>query len=243
MPEDFPMKETNMRSFFASAALLATVASTATAQVTPSSSLGPDGGALPGQTTVLNFNNCASPSIVGITITGGACQTTSVSGQYAQPWQSSSGGGYYTTMGPYTSPSTIVIDFSTWLSNNAFNKVLSVSLYWGSIDTYQNLQVLDGSDNVLATIMGGSIPPANGNQVNPSSNRRANLAFAGTTQDDFRKLKFVSTQAAFEFDDVAIEGVSRGTVVPEPATVTLLASALGMLGLFGARRKRNSTQA
>lgn len=232
-----------MRSLFASAALLATVASVATAQVTPTSSFGPDGGPLPGQTPVLNFNNCASPSIAGITITGGACQTASVGGQYAQPWQSSSGGGFYTTMAPYNPSSSVVIDFSTWLSNNAFNKVLSVSLYWGSIDTYQDLQVLDGSNNVLATITGGSIPPADGDQADPNANRRVNLAFAGTTQDNFRKLKFVSTQAAFEFDDVAINAVSRGTVVPEPATVTLLASALGALGLFSARRKRNSTQA
>ena len=225
-----------MRSLFASAVLLANVASVATAQVTPSSTFGPDITPVPGQTTVLNFNDCASPSITGITITGGACQTTSVGGQYAKPWQSASGGGYYTTMRPYPN-STIVIDFTTWLSNNAFNKVLSVSLYWGSIDTYQNLQVLDGSNNVLATITGGTFPPANGNQSSPSTNRRVNLDFAGTTQDNFRKLKFVSNQAAFEFDDVAIN------VVPEPATVTLLASALGVLGLFGVRRKRNSTQA
>jgi PEP-CTERM motif len=224
-----------MRSFFAAAALVASFASTATAQVTVSSANGaPDPGLAPGQTNILNFTDCAAAP-AGIVITGGACKTSSSSGNWAQPAQSLTGGGYYTTTSPYPN-STVVIDFSGWLSNNSYNKVLSVSLYWGSVDSYQQLQVLDGSNNVLSTIMGSSLPPANGNQTAQTTNRRVFLDFGGSVRDDFRKLKFVSNQAAFEFDDVAVSAVSRSTV-PEPNSVPLLAGALGVLGLFGARRK------
>lgn len=223
-----------MRSIFAGAALLASIASTAGAQVTVSSANGaPDPGLALGQTNILDFTNCAAAP-TGIVITGGACKTTSSSGNWAKPAQSLTGGGYYTTTSPYPN-STIVIDFSGWLSNNSYNKVLSVSLYWGSVDSYQQLQVLDGSNNVLSTIMGSSLPPANGNQTAQTTNRRLFLDFGGSTQDNFRKLKFVSNQAAFEFDDVAVSAVSRN--VPEPESATLVAGALGLFGLFGARRK------
>ena len=225
-----------MRSLFASVALLAAVSSSAAAQITVTSSNGaPDPGPLAGQTNLLNFTGCTTPT--GIVITGGACKTTSSSGNWAQPARSFSGGAFYTTTSPYPS-STIVIDFSTWLSTNAVSTVSSLSLYWGSIDSYQRLEVLDGSNNVLATIQGSSLPPANGNQSAAATNRRVNLAFGTSQAASFRKLRFVSNQAAFEFDDVAL----ATSVVPEPATVSLLAGALGLLGVFAGRRKRNANR-
>ena len=133
----------------------------------------------------------------------------------------------------------VTIDFSGWLAMNNVSSLTSLSLYWGSIDTYNTLKLLDANNNVLATITGGSIPPANGNQSASSTNRRVNIDF-GLTGSSFRKLQFVSTQAAFEFDDIAVQTVVRGSVVPEPSTVVLLAAGLGLIGVAGSRRKRNS---
>lgn len=231
-----------MRSIFAGAMLLATMATTASAQTVTSVFGAPDPFAsnalFSNQNMLLSFSGCAAAP-TGIVITGGACKTTSSSGQWAQPAQSYSGGGYYTTTGPYSPSSMVTIDFSGWLAMNNASSLTSLSLYWGSIDTYNTLNLLDANNNVLATITGGSIPPANGNQSASSTNRRVNIDF-GLTGGSFRKLQFVSTQAAFEFDDIAVQTVVRGSVVPEPSTVVLLAGGLGLIGFVGSRRKRNS---
>ncbi|AMW04170.1 PEP-CTERM sorting domain-containing protein [Gemmatimonas phototrophica] len=248
-----------MRSIFAGAALLASVASTAGAQVTATSVNGaPDPGVGPlstftataGQTNILNFNDCSAGNAgngfsttglaAGISISGGGCKTVSASGQWAKPATSMSGGGFYTTTSYPNSP--ITIDFTSWLSSNSYNSVSSLSFYWGSIDNYassQKVQLIGANGNVLKEILGQELTTMYGNQTAQQSNRRLNFALDASAAQDFRKLKFYSNQAAFEFDDIAMQTTSAGTVVPEPATVTLLASALGVLGLFGARRKRN----
>ena len=227
-----------MRSFLAGAMLLATVASTATAQ-TVTGVDGPDpltsNALFSAQTNVVDFTNCGVPS--GIVITGGACQTSSSSGNWAQPWQSYSGGGFYTTLAPYPG-STVTVDFSGWLANNAFSSVQSLSLYWGSIDSYQKLELLDGGGNVISTIFGSSVasPSANGDQSFPGTNRRVNIDFGPTGSSTFAGLRFTSDQAAFEFDDIAIAAVSGAQVVPEPSTYALMAA--GLAGLFGVARRR-----
>jgi hypothetical protein len=245
-----------MRSFFAGAALVASVASTATAQVTITSASGaPDPGvgalssfaATAGQTNILNFNDCSVGNAgngfsttglaAGISISGGGCKTSSASGQWAMPASSMSGGGYYTTISYPNSP--IIIDFTSWLSSNSYSSVSSLSLYWGSIDNYastQKIEVIGANGNVIGEILGQELTTMYGNQTASQSNRRVNFAFNTQAGQDFRKLKFYSNQAAFEFDDVAVSAVS-GNTVPEPSSVSLMAGALGVLGLFGARRK------
>ena len=228
-----------MRSFFAGAMLLATVASTATAQPVVSATNGPGTDpSLNSQAMVLNFTDCgAAPA--GVTITGGACKASSSSGEWAQPWESYSGGGFYTTVAPYSPTSVVTIDFTGWLANQSFSSVQSLSLYWGSMDSYQWLEVLDRDGGVLGTIMGSDVasPTANGDQGAAGTNRIVNLAFNGADGAAFAGLRFNSTQAAFEFDDIAIQGISRAnTTVPEPSTYALMAA--GLAGLFGVARRR-----
>lgn len=230
-----------MRSFLAGAMLLATVASTATAQ-NVTSVVGPDDKLssdprFAGQQVILSFDDCANPGApFGISIVNGACQTASVSGSYAQPWQSASGGGFYTTMGPYPNSQAVTIDFSSWLAGST---VMSLSLYWGSIDSYQMLELIDANGNAIApAIWGGDVvSPANGDQTLPATNRRVNIDFGPGGSSTFAGLRFTSSQAAFEFDDIAIKAVSGSqSVVPEPSTYALMAA--GLAGLFGVARRR-----
>jgi hypothetical protein len=225
-----------MRAFFAGTALVAALASTASAQITVSSSMGaPDPGPLAGQTNIVNFNNMLLPT--GITATGGAFKTGSMSGAWAQPPQSFSGPHYYTTIAPYNPVSTVVIDFTQWLADLNISEVRSLSFYWGSIDSYNSVQLLGANGVALGNAISGSLfIPANGNQTAPASNRRVNFALGDAEAAAFRGIRFSSTQAAFEFDDIALDA-RASAVVPEPAAASLLALGLAMVG-YARRRQR-----
>lgn len=108
-----------------------------------------------------------------------------------------------------------------------------VSFYWGSIDDYNTLEVLDSGGNTLFTVTGAGLPApvaANGNQTAPTSNRRVFFASDAVNIAGFR---MTSTQFAFEIDTVA-------GAVPEPATWAMMVGGFGMMG-FAARRRRVRT--
>ena len=95
-----------------------------------------------------------------------------------------------------------------------------LGLFWGSVDTYNTFEFLNGTDIVAS--FGGEIitvaGPANGNQSAPYSNLYVNFYDI----PDFDAVRFLSTQYAFEFDNMAV-GVNP---IPVPGAVLL-----GMLGL------------
>jgi hypothetical protein len=232
-----------MRSLLAGAALLATMASTASAQFTVSTSNSgttpaTDPGPALNETILLNFNDCANSkpfgtTLPGITVTGGACKQTSSSGNWAFPSPGNQGGGFYTT----TSTAPVTIDFTGYLS--ATSLVNSLSFYWGSTDTYNTLEIRNRSNGLMGSISGSSLPSPNGNQVAPGSNIRLFLNFTPQGAADFGYLVFKSGKPAFEFDDVALDVRSGGQVVPEPASASILALGLVAVG-FVSRRKRNT---
>lgn len=130
--------------------------------------------------------------------------------------------------GGASSNGTATIYFTDYLlANRPFR---SLSFYWGSVDDYNKLEVLDAEGNVLRTLFGNDINnPADGNQTEPFSNQRVYLRFAN---DEFAsKLRLTSAGRAFEIDDIA------GSAVPEPATWAMLLAGFGLVG-FAARRRR-----
>jgi len=152
-------------------------------------------------------------------------------------------GGNNTLTTPFLAhPSVIVEDFDSalnfsWAGNyrpDNFNTTPAVAvafgasydylgLFWGSMDTYNTLQLYDG-DTLVKTIVGAdvAIPGASGAQELPGTNRYVNIFLTpGVTFDN---AVITSTKYAFEFDNVAV-----GYQVPVPGAVLL-----GILGLSAA---------
>jgi hypothetical protein len=205
------------KTMITAAALCAFVAAPASAQV----SLGVVNGSDPyaGPTPTYNFDAPGAP------ITGGAVRTTSPSGVAAQPYGST--GGYW-TVGPSDGSPGV-------LNLSSFAGIASISFIWGSVDTYNTLEVLDRLNNVIATFTGSDAAlPADGDQHDPATNPLATLTFSGTTQGNIGGLRLWSSQNAFETDNFAV------TAVPEPAIWALLLLGFGFIGasLRGQKRQK-----
>lgn len=153
---------------------------------------------------------------------GGVITTGTTPGLYAQPYGST--GNYY-SVGPSTStPGTI--DFSS------FGDIFNISFIWGSVDTYNTLEFLDASNNVLATFTGSQIfNPANGNQTDPNTNPVVTFFLSGSDVSNFSQLRLTSDVNAFETDNYAVNAV------PEPATWAMMLLGFAAMG-FALRRRR-----
>jgi len=154
----------------------------------------------------------------------GTIYTDSVGGVRAQPAGSTGG---YGAVGPSNAQSSADLDLS------AFGAISSITLLWGSVDSYNLLSVLGTG----LTFNGGDegVSPSNGNQVNPSSNRLVTLTFTGADRWNVTGLRFSSTSNAFEFDNVNV--VTAG--VPEPASWALMLGGFGAIG-FAMRSRRKA---
>lgn len=120
-------------------------------------------------------------------------------------------------------------------------RVAYLGVYYGSIDTYNDIAFYDGAslmlgggglldDGILSgseilALLGGS----SGDQVSDKSNVYVNIDFAES--EHFTAFEFRTTGIAFELDNV----VTEIRDIPEPASVLLF--SLGLLGLAGIRRK------
>jgi PEP-CTERM motif len=198
------------------AALAAILATSAANAVTFTSSAGaPDPGPSAGQALVVTFDAANAP---GYTWTAGTIATAiGSSSAAAAPANDATVYGYVS--------SALTPNFATLSTPN----VKSISFYWGSIDSYNSLDVLGAGNSLLLTITGNDLPPDNGDQFAAATNRRIFItAGAGET---ITGLTFRSTGVAFEFDTIA-------AAVPEPQTWAMLIGGFGMVG-FAARRRRS----
>lgn len=114
----------------------------------------------------------------------------------------------------------------------------TLSFYWGSIDSYNFVDVLGAGGTTLLTVGGAQIPPANGNQGSPMTNGR--IYFTATGDEVITGIRLRSEGVAFEIDDVAgtLANDGSGSTVPEPTTWAMLIAGFGLTG-FAARRRRS----
>ncbi|WP_084153795.1 PEP-CTERM sorting domain-containing protein [Simplicispira psychrophila] len=131
-------------------------------------------------------------------------------------------------------PATVKVDYSSVLSSGV--KVSYLGLYYGSIDTYNDIRIYDGA-TLLRTITGTEVLAASsgisGNQVAPGSNVYVNFAFA--PDEAFTAFEFHTTSVAFEVDNIVV-GLTNRRDVPEPGSLALLGA--GLLGFTVIRRRQ-----
>lgn len=131
-------------------------------------------------------------------------------------------------------PADVKVDFKNILK--AGEGLDYFGVYYGSIDTFNDMSFLDKNGNVHA-ITGldllAALNGTSGNQTANSSNIYVNIEFAPAEQ--FTSISFKTSNYAFEIDNLAVRVASN--TVPEPGSIALLGLGLGALVL--SRRKKN----
>lgn len=186
----------------------------------------PDPGPLAGETRVISFDAGLEP---GVSLTGnGSIVTGGSPNQYAAP----AGGDTPYLAAPISGDAGAVeLTFANFLNNR---NVRQFSFYWGSIDTFNTLQLLNRAGVAFFSISGATLPFNDGDQSSPNTNRRVAFNLTGADQD-LGGILFTSTSPAFEVDTFSF------AAVPEPSTWVAL--VLGFFGLGGALRAARRTKA
>ncbi len=147
---------------------------------------------------------------------GGDVTSGSIEGVKAAPWGLTDTAMYFCVPEPVDPPTThagtATVDFGSYQSY--------LGIYWGSIDAYNSITFYDG-DLELASFTGAQIiapDEAKGDWTGETNNRYVN--FTGVV---FDKVKFSTSEIAFEFDNLA--------VVPLPGAVLLGFLGLGYAGM------------
>lgn len=124
------------------------------------------------------------------------------------------------------------------LSTSGFR---TISLYWGSMDDYNSITLLDKNGKSIKSFTGLQISsPANGDRADKSTNRRVTFTTSGMTSPIYG-LDFQSSTPAFEVDNIAF--MTPGGEVPEPTTWTMMMGGLGLLGVSLRRSKKTGALA
>lgn len=126
----------------------------------------------------------------------------------------------------------------------------SFSVYVGSVDTYNHIDILDRSLAVVSTINGVDLPGSNGDQGAAITNRRLYINFDPLEQ--IGGLTFRSDGIAFEFDSIAassarfrpppLNGAAPDrlpsmSITPEPEDWVMLLAGFGLVGVAVRRRR------
>lgn len=175
-----------------------------------------------------------------VSVTGGTFDTRkgTVVNVAAAPAGDSGCFAYGPTAGG-TLPDVVTVNYSGLLATLGANASLNyLGLYYGSIDTYNDLTFYNASGAVITTVTGGSLisqfKGTSGNQTADSSNIYVNLFFDPSEQ--FTSFSFSTTQPAFEMDNLAVGFNVASNAVPEPGSLALF--GMGLIGLITARKRK-----
>lgn len=175
---------------------------------------------------------------VGVTVTSGSFGVldTGVGGVGANPAGDDTCFGYGPNgfHRPDGSQATIRIDYSVFLANIgllypqfAGAKIDYIGLYYGSIDSYNDLHFFDGNTEIASVtgsdILGETGP--NGSWTQAGANVYVNVDFE--PNEAFTAFEFRTDGIAFEMDNIVIGLNTRPDRIPEPMSILLFA-----LGLF-----------
>jgi hypothetical protein len=231
---------TNLKHLSAAAfaiAALVGVANSASAGLVVNSSVG-------GAPTGMNYVNFDSLPLgtaggtsggIGVSFTSGDGRAVqgSASGFYAAPFLSNGNGTLFGD--PANGPDT-----TTYLSTGIGTITLTLpgpekyfGLLWGSVDAYNTLELFNGA-TLVGTVTGTDVT------ANANGNQGASGTFYVNLTDDlaFNTVKLISTQYAFEIDNVAYNTAA----VPEPGAIAIFGAGLLAFGWL-ARRKMGQSQA
>jgi len=163
----------------------------------------------------------------GWTYTGyGKIRSGSVAGKYAAPFNSSiMSNPDSTNFFAVPEDKTVGLTADVSFGGNEYNYL---GMFWGSADSYNSLEFYNGG-TLIASFDGTEIfNPANGDQLNGSSNQYVNIHLT----QSFDMVKIISTDYAFELDNLAV-----GVQTPVPG-----AALLGIIGLgFAGKKLRKHT--
>ena len=110
-----------------------------------------------------------------------------------------------------------------------------VSFYWGSIDSYNTVSLLDKLGNSFASYTGNQITyPADGNQSSSVTNRRVTFTTSGSTSPIYG-VKLTSSSPALEIDNFKFVAA-----VPETATWGMMILGFGVIGAVMRKQKKTS---
>jgi hypothetical protein len=235
-------------SAVAGCALAISLTSAAQAGITVYASVGgAPGGSVHDNLDALGLGNAAQVSAKGIQITfsgTGQVVSGSLGGVYAAPVLSGTNGSGF---GNPSGDQATGIDSTNYLSaggtssppNNpgvtlVFPEQLnSVGLLWGSIDTYNTLELLEGS-TVVGTVTGSDAAAAASTLPNGDQGTDGTAYVNISSTDEFDTIEAFSSSYAFEFDDISYSANAIPT--PEPLTLSLFGA--GLVGAAALRRRR-----
>ena len=182
---------------------------------------------------------CASNLVTVTTVSGGGLGFAqgSMPNAYAAPANDTTHFAYGPAQGSEVSDAEVNFNYSGLLSTLGENASLNYfGLYYGSIDTFNDVTFYNAQGGVIQTITGsyliGLFNGQSGETQSDSSNIYVNLFFS--PQEQFTSFSFQTSSQAFEVDNLAV-GYQVVNPVPEPASVALL--GLGFAGLGFARRR------